>query len=64
VLSGDPDLGQSVYTGGRPSSIQIFAVTAPGEALPREKPKPVDTSRDRVTTRTDDDSFRGYPSAY
>ena len=64
VASGDPDLGQTVYTGGRPSSVQVLAITAPGEALPAEKARPVQTSEDRVTTRTDDDSFRGYPSAY
>jgi len=60
VSSGDSQMGQTVYTGARPSSVQIFAVTAPGEALPVEEPRPVN----RVTTRTDDDSFRGYPSAY
>ncbi len=62
VSSGDSEMGQTVYTGSRPSSVQIFAVTAPGQALPVEKPKPVPA--DRVTTGTDDDSFRGYPSAY
>lgn len=64
VSSGDPEIGQTVYTGSRPSSVQIFAVTAPGQALPAEKPKPVQRPADRETTRTDDDSFRGYPSAY
>ena len=64
VSSGDSDMGQTVYTGSRPSLVQIFAVTAPGQALPVEKPKPVPTPADRVTTRTDDDSFHGYPSAY
>ena len=63
VLSGDMDLGQTVYTGGRPSSVQIFAVTAPGEALPAEKPRPARPSEERVAPSTDD-SFRGYPSAY
>ena len=64
VLSGDPADGQTVYTGGRPSSISVFAVTAPGQAPPAAKPQPKAAPRDRVTTRTDDDSFRGYPSAY
>lgn len=64
VLSGDMDLGQTVYTGGRPSSVQVFAVTAPGEALPAEKPRPARPSEERVAPSTDDDSFRGYPSAY
>ena len=60
VFSGDSEMGQTVYTGGRPSQVYVFAVTAPGQALPVETPGPVN----RVTTRTDDDSFRGYPSAY
>ena len=60
VLTGDPEVGQAVYTGGRPSSVRVLAVTAPGQAPPTVKAPP----RDRVTTRTDDDSFRGYPSAY
>lgn len=64
VFSGDSEMGQTIYTGARPSSVQIFAVTAPGQALPAEKPKPVRTSTNRATSRTDDDSFRGYPSAY
>ncbi len=63
VSQGDSETGQTVYTGGRPSSVQILAVTAPGQALPAEKPKPA-PSPSRDTTRTDDDSFRGYPSAY
>jgi len=64
VFSGDSELGQTVYTGSRPSAVQIFAVTAPGQALPAEKPRPARTSANRATSRTDDDSFRGYPSAY
>ncbi|HQZ17608.1 MAG TPA: SUMF1/EgtB/PvdO family nonheme iron enzyme, partial [Vicinamibacteria bacterium] len=64
VASGDSEMGQTVYTGGRPSSVQVLAITAPGQALPAEKPRPVHTPDNRVTTRTDDDSFRGYPSAY
>jgi formylglycine-generating enzyme required for sulfatase activity len=63
VSSGDPEMGQLVYTGGRPSSVQILAVTALGEALPLEKPAPAPAPSPRPTTR-DDDSFRGYPSAY
>ncbi len=64
VASGDSEMGQTVYTGGRPSSVQVLAITAPGEAPPAEKARPVQTREDRVATRTDDDSFRGYPSAY
>jgi formylglycine-generating enzyme required for sulfatase activity len=64
VFSGDSDLGQTIYTGSRPSSVQVFAVTAPGQALPVEKPRPARAVDDRAVARTDDDSFRGYPSAY
>ena len=64
VFSGDSEMGQTIYTGARPQSVQIFAVTAPGQALPAEKPRPVRTSANRATSRSDDDSFRGYPSAY
>jgi sulfatase modifying factor 1 len=64
LFSGDPDMGQTVYTGARPSSAIVFAVTAPGEALPVEKPVPVPRSDDHVSRGHDDDSFRGYPSAY
>ena len=64
VSSGDSEMGQTVYTGSRPSSVQIFAITAPGQALPVETPKPAPRPVDRVTPPADDDSFRGYPSAY
>ena len=64
VFSGDSEMGQTIYTGARPSSVQVFAVTAPGQALPAEKPRPVRTPANRAASRTDDDSFRGYPSAY
>lgn len=64
VASGDSEMGQTVYTGGRPSSVQVLAITAPGQALPAEKARPVRTPEDRVSNRIDDDSFRGHPSAY
>lgn len=64
VFSGDSEMGQTIYTGGRPSAVQIFAVTAPGQALPVEKPRPAPAPAKNTATRTDDDSFRGYPSAY
>ena len=62
VYAGDSDTGQVVYTGDRPSSVQIVAVTAPGQSLPAPKAKPAPPQR--AVSRTDDDSFRGYPSAY
>jgi len=64
IFSGDPDIGQSVYTGGRPSQVKIIAVTAPGQAAPVAKSRRTESLRDERTTRPDDDAFRGYPSAY
>jgi hypothetical protein len=64
VFSGDPSEGQTVYTGGRPSMVNIIGVTAPGQAAPTMKPKPAQATRSRTANRNDDDSFRGYPSAY
>jgi hypothetical protein len=64
VFSGDPSMGQTVYTGGKPSMVNIIGVTAPGQAAPTMKSKPAQATRTRTATRNDDDSFRGYPSAY
>ena len=68
LSSGDQAAGQVVYTGRKPASVRITAVTAPGEkvkSLTKNTTQSVATRRDQTMTRTDDDpGFRGYPSAY
>ena len=51
VYSGDPDAGQMVFTGGRPSSVQVLAVTAPRQALPAEKPRPSQSQPAKVVQK-------------
>jgi len=57
---------QYVYTGGRPSSVEVLAVVPPGQSAslvpaPPSRPAPAQ----RIDDDDDDSSgFRGYPSAY
>jgi formylglycine-generating enzyme required for sulfatase activity len=58
-------ISQMVYTGSRPSSVEILGVTRPGEALAAARPVPAPSAHDdRTTTRGDDSYSRNYPSAY
>lgn len=58
-------ISQMIYTGARPSSVEILGVTRPGESLAAARPAPArSTYDDRTTTRTDDSYSGNYPSAY
>lgn len=71
IATGDAESDLAIYTGGRPSSVQVLSVLAPGERAAVVPERPVREARvqDRNersrNNRTDDDSvFRNYPSAY
>lgn len=58
-------ISQMIYTGARPSSVEILGVARPGESLAAARPAPAhSTYDDRTTTRTDDSYSSNYPSAY
>jgi formylglycine-generating enzyme len=63
VYAGDGDHGQMVYTGARPTLVQIVAVTAPGEVM-RSRTSREDAVSDISSTSSTSDRFRGHPSAY
>lgn len=58
-------IAQMIYTGARPSSVEILGVTRPGESLTAARLAPSrSTNDDRTTTRSDDSYSSNYPSAY
>lgn len=66
TATGDTEMEQAVYTGGRPSSVRILSVLAPGQRPPLPPDRPIREPEERTPERrSDHDShFRGYPSAY
>jgi formylglycine-generating enzyme required for sulfatase activity len=58
-------IAQMIYTGARPSSVEILGVTRPGESLAAARSVPAQSAYDdRTTTRSDDSYSSNYPSAY
>ena len=66
TAAGAGDMEQAIYTGGRPSSVRILSVLAPGQRPPVVPVRPIRNREERnLDRRSDDDtSFRNYPSAY
>lgn len=66
TAAGDADMEQAIYTGGRPSSVRILSVLAPGQRPPVVPERPIRNRDERsLDRRSDDDTpFRSYPSAY
>lgn len=66
IATGDAEMEQAVYTGGRPSSVRVLSVLAPGQRPPVVPERPIrDRDQRNLDRRSDDDTpFRSYPSAY
>lgn len=64
TVTGGGDEGVFVYTGSRPSSVEVLGVLGAGATRPQpDRARRQDPRRDEPR-RDDDTPFRGYPSAY
>ncbi|HET7293121.1 MAG TPA: SUMF1/EgtB/PvdO family nonheme iron enzyme [Vicinamibacteria bacterium] len=60
TVVGDPEQGVFVYTGERPSAVELLSTAVAASAVAAKPSKPTT----RPAERDRDEPFRGYPSAY